>query len=118
MLLTASLYLLVRSIQDENFKKIQDQLGGENWRTSLVLKTLYRRSKLSVDIKTDDKTEEDKLKCKFYGDLILQMQPPTYQDSGNAVPRVAWSSKRKKCRPKGMAVSLRGIPDTKAMKMV
>ena len=102
--------------QDENIKKIQGNLevkiGGLPG-----LKNLGIGGKGSVDIKTDDKTEEDKLKCKFYGDLILPKQPATYQDAAKLYQELPGLLKEKSV-PKKVWLYPLGELDTKAMKMV
>ena len=56
----------------------------------------------SVDVNTGDKEDEERLHCKFYGDLILPKHPATFHDAakvyqelpellqGKSVPKKVW----------------------------
>ena len=101
---------------DENIKKVQGDLkvkiGGLPG-----LKNLAIGGEGKVAINTSDKNEEDKLKCKFYGDLILPKQPATFQDAAKLYQELPGLLKGKSV-PKKVWLYPLGELDTKALRMV
>ena len=87
--------------ENEDMKKIHGNLkvkvGGLPG-----LKKLAIGGEGSVDINTGDKEDEERLHCKFYGDLILPKHPATFHDAakvyhelpellqGKSVPKKVW----------------------------
>ena len=101
---------------DENIKKVQGNLevkiGGLPG-----LKNLAIGGEGKVTINTCDKNEEEKLKCKFYGDLILPKQPATFQDAAKLYQELPGLLKGKSV-PKKVWLYTLGELDTKALRMV
>ena len=87
--------------KDENIKTIQGKLKVEVGGLP-GLKNLAIGGEGAVDIHIADKDETDKIKCKFYGDLILPQHPTTFQEAtktyhelpsffnGKSVPKKVW----------------------------
>ena len=84
-------------------EKIRDVQGS----MEVLVKSLPGISKISgeasLDMKDDDKRKAEKFTCKFYGDLILQSNPSTFEDAvtvyrdlprqmseSNSVPKVVY----------------------------
>ena len=63
--------------QEENYRKVH----GDMEVLIKAIPTLQVGGGVGVDIETKNKQETEKFHCKFYGDLILNNNPSTFQDA-------------------------------------
>ena len=101
---------------DEDIKEIHGSLkvkvGGLPGLENLAIE-----GQASLDLSQTDKTEEEKLHCKFYGDLILPKHPTTYRDAAKVYQELPEFLKGKSV-PKKVWLYPLGLLDSRAERMV
>ena len=101
---------------DEDMKEIHGSLkvkvGGLPGLEKLAIE-----GQASLDLSQTDRKEEEKLHCKFYGDLILPKHPTTYRDAAKVYQDLPEFLKGKSV-PKKVWLYPLGMLDSRAEKMV
>ena len=99
--------------QEENYRKVH----GDMEVSIKAIPNLQVGGGAGVDIETKNKQETEKFQCKFYGDLILDNNPSTFEDAVAIYKKLPEYFRNQAVPKKVWLYPLRNI-DTKAAQMV